>query len=86
MTGQPRVITAPRVVDQYAVHTKAILDGETRPPARAVVVEFYGDGSVFCQTYGMDHESTTRELLAQVLAANEVLAGVASSLNGQAGH
>ena len=83
---QPRVITAPAVVDQYAVHTKSILDGERRAPSRAVLVEFYPDGSYFAQTYGMDHGTTTRELLGQVLQASEVLAGVAASLNAEATH
>lgn len=81
-----RSLTAPAVVDQYATHAQEIRDGLSRAPSRAVLVEFYADGAVFAMTYGMHGGTTTRELLAQVLAAGEVLAGVATSLNAQASH
>lgn len=79
-----KAIVEPGVVDQYAVHARAIIDGKRPVPKRAVLVEFFEGMDASAVSYGMADDATANEHLAQVLAAVGVLSGVASTLNAQA--
>lgn len=80
----PKVLAAdPSVAEQFAVMAKDMLDGKLATPTRAVLIQFYANEGVYAQTYGIGNPSV-REMLSEVLRAQEVLSGVASSLNAQA--
>lgn len=77
-------IPDPAVIEQYAGHARAIIDGRLATPRRAVLIEFYDGDDASVIFYGISHEAGASENLSLALAAMNVLAGAARELNADA--